>query len=64
MRHGIYTRKYEGDFLYANQALADIFEPNMLKDHVQPVSLRYKNIRDRQMFIEALRQSGSVDSFG
>jgi PAS domain S-box-containing protein len=61
---GIYTTNIEGDFLYANQALADIFEFEYAEKIMsQPVSLRYKNIRDREMFIEALRKSGSVDSY-
>jgi len=61
---GIYTTTIQGDFIYANQALADIFEFEYAEKIMsQPVTLRYKNIRDRQMFIESLRKSGSVDSF-
>ncbi len=61
---GIYTTTIQGDFLYANQALADIFGfESAEKIMSQPVTLRYKNIRDRQLFIETLRKSGAVDSF-
>jgi PAS domain S-box-containing protein len=61
---GVYTTNIQGDLLYANQALANILGfKSAEKMMSQPVTLLYKNIRDRQIFIETLRKSGALDSF-
>jgi len=61
---GVYRSTIEGRFLYVNEAMSRIFEcgspEEMLSEKVQ---LRYKNPKDREGFIEKIRQDGSVSNY-
>jgi len=61
---GIYKTNLKGDFLFANNALAKIFEfrspEEMMTKSVSPV---YKNPEDRNVLIKNLKNTGKVDNF-
>jgi len=61
---GVYITNLKGDFLFANNALAKIFEfrspEEMMTKSVPSV---YKNPEDRNVLIKNLRKTGKVDNF-
>ncbi len=64
---GIYRTSLQGDFLYANQALAEIGEyaspGEMIKAVGGKVVTLYKNPGDRKVLLDALKKSGQVEGF-
>ncbi len=61
---GIFKTNKNGDVLYANKAIAALFEfdspEGMMAEGALP---RYKNPEDRKRFIQMLRSNGKVDQF-
>lgn len=59
---GIYRSNINGEFLFANKALADIFEFTSVAEIMRLGTLqRYKNVNDRAKFIEMLKKTGRID---
>ncbi len=61
---GIYKTNLKGNILYANKALAKIFEfesPEKLRQ--SSILLRYKNPEDREVLIENLKKTGRLDNY-
>ncbi len=58
---GVYKTTLEGNFLYANNALARIFEYENADEVMRlPVGMRYKRPEDREAFLNALKERGEV----
>ena len=61
---GIYRTRLNGDIVYANEALAKIFDfktpEDMMKENV---ILRYSNIERRKELLNQLKEKGSVNNF-
>jgi len=58
---GIYKTNLNGDILFANEALARIFEFDSPEEMISVgILLRYKNLKDRQALIETLQKEGKV----
>ncbi|MEK7870933.1 MAG: EAL domain-containing protein [Nitrospirota bacterium] len=61
---GIYQSNLKGEILYANDALAMIYEfespEEMTSEGAVP---RYKNLKDREVLLENLKKSGKVNNF-
>ncbi len=61
---GIYQSNLKGEILYVNDALARIYEfespEEMISEGAAP---RYKNLKDREVFLENLKKSGKVNNF-
>lgn len=61
---GVYKSSLKGNMLYANEALAKIFEFNSPDEMMQGGALsRYKNPKDREVLIESLKKTGKLDGF-
>lgn len=61
---GVYRSTIEGRFLYVNEAMAHIFECGSPKEMLsEDVQLRYKSPKDREGFIERLKQHGAVSNY-
>lgn len=61
---GIYKTNLKGDFIFANDALAKIFEYRSPEEMItKSVPSVYKNPEDRNVLIEILRKKGKVDNF-
>lgn len=60
---GVYKTNLNGDVLYANEALAQIFEFETQQEFIAAgVTTRYANSEDRIAFIEKLKQTGRIES--
>ncbi len=58
---GVYRATPEGNFLYANYALANIFECENSDEMLRlPVRMRYKRPEDRETFLNILKERGKV----
>ncbi|MBM4308145.1 MAG: PAS domain S-box protein, partial [Deltaproteobacteria bacterium] len=58
---GIYKTNLKGDILFANEALAEMFEFESPEEIMSVDMLsRYKNLRDREVLIENLKKDGKV----
>jgi len=61
---GIYKSTLDGRMLYVNEALANMFDFDSSADMIRQGALAlYKNDRDRDRFLAAIQQSGSVSYF-
>jgi len=61
---GIYKTNFKGDLIYANEALAKMLEFESPKEMMrESVPRRYKNPKDREVFIENLKEKGRVEKF-
>jgi len=61
---GIYKTNLRGDILYANKALAAIFEFASPEEMMQVgVDALYDNFSDRQVFVDKLKETGSVRDY-
>lgn len=61
---GVYKTNINGDYLYANPALAKIFEFDSPEEMAtQKVFARYKNPQDRLLFIESAKKTGTLDNY-
>lgn len=61
---GVYKTNLKGDILFANEALAKIFNFQSADDMLDDsVLARYKNKKDREFLIEDLKKKGSVNNF-
>lgn len=61
---GIYRTNLRGDILYINEALAKILEFESVEEMMSGgVLVRYKNYKDREILIETLKKSGSINNF-
>ncbi|MGD9241589.1 MAG: PAS domain S-box protein [Desulfobacterales bacterium] len=61
---GVYETNLDGDILYINDAMANIFEWDSPQEAIgQNVELTYKDIRDREVFLKILNQHGRVENF-
>ena len=61
---GIYRTSISGEFLYANDALAKIFEfPSPEALQVESSPMRYRNPSDRAIVLQRLRDHGSLQNF-
>ncbi len=61
---GIYRSNFKGDLLFANNALAAIFEFDSPEEMVKEGMLaRYKDAGAREAFLNALRETGRVEAF-
>jgi len=61
---GVYKTNLKGDVLYANAALAKMFEFESLEElMLEGVLRRYKNPKDREVLIENLKKNGKVENF-
>ncbi len=61
---GIYKTNLKGDFLFANDALAKIFEFHSPEEMMtKSVPSVYKNPEERNVLINNLKKKGKVDSF-
>jgi len=61
---GVYQSNLKGDFLYANQALANILEYESPEEllYVDVVTI-YKNPELRSIFIEEIKKTGQINTF-
>lgn len=61
---GVYQTNIKGNILYANEALASIFEFESIEE-MMSVSMfeRYKNPDDKEVLIEKLKKTGKVTNF-
>ena len=61
---GVYRTHLKGDFLYVNDAMVKMFEfespEELISFGVLPI---YKNLKDREVLIENLKDTGKVDDF-
>ena len=61
---GVYKTHLKGDFLYVNEAMVKMFEfespEELISFGVLPI---YKNLKDREVLIENLKNTGKVDDF-
>ena len=61
---GVYRTHLKGDFLYVNEAMVKMFEfespEELISFGVLPL---YKNLKDREVLIENLKNTGKVDNF-
>jgi len=61
---GIYQTNLKGDILYANQALARMFEFESVEELQSiPVTKLYKDPKRREVLIESLQRSGRLSNF-
>ncbi len=61
---GIYKTNLKGNILYVNEALSKILEFDSPEEIMkESVLVRYKNIKDRELLIEYLREKGKVEKF-
>ncbi|TAN38336.1 MAG: PAS domain S-box protein, partial [Nitrospirae bacterium] len=61
---GVYRATPEGKFLYVNDAMVSIFECENAEEMLQlPVGARYKNRRDREVFLNTLKKQGKVPHY-
>ena len=61
---GVYQTNISGDILYANQAFADMFGYKSPEEMMSiNVGTLYKNIRDRQRFIEDIKKDGKLKNY-
>ena len=61
---GVYETNLDGDILYINDAMAKIFEYESPEEAIgQTVEIVYKDIRDRELFLESLKKDGHVENF-
>jgi PAS domain S-box-containing protein len=61
---GIYRTNLAGDHLYANEALAKIFEfPSPAALQAESAPMRYRNPSDRAVLLQRLRDHGSLQNF-
>ncbi|MBW1896188.1 MAG: PAS domain S-box protein [Deltaproteobacteria bacterium] len=61
---GVYKTKLDGNILYVNGALVEMFEFESQEEMMaDPVLLRYDNLDDRQALIAELKKSGRVTNF-
>ncbi|MFQ6073622.1 MAG: PAS domain S-box protein [Candidatus Bathyarchaeia archaeon] len=61
---GVYRTNLQGDILFANVALARMFEFESPEEMMsERVLRRYKNPKDREVLIENLKKTGKVDNF-
>ena len=61
---GIYETDINGSIIYINDAMIKIFEWESLEEAIgQNVAVVYKNIRDRDAFLEILKKNGHVKNF-
>ncbi|MBI5699467.1 PAS domain S-box protein [Candidatus Saganbacteria bacterium] len=61
---GVFTSRLNGDFLYANEALAKIYEFNSVEELMhEGVIKRYRNPKDRDNFLEKLKKDSQVSNF-
>lgn len=61
---GVYTTNPEGDILYVNEALAQMFEFDSPEEMISGgVLAKYKNTVDREVLIKNLKKTGTVNNF-
>ncbi len=61
---GIYTSTLAGEFLYVNEAFVRMAEFDSIDEMLsENVGSRYKNPGERQVLIEELKETGTVDNF-
>jgi len=61
---GVYETDIKGNILYINDAMAKIFEWESPQDAIgKTVDIAYKNIEDRDAFLEILKKNGHVENF-
>ncbi len=61
---GVFKSNFKGDFIYANKALARIFEYDTVDDMIPGgVLTRYENPEDREALMKALMKNGSVANY-
>ncbi len=61
---GIYKTNVKGNILYANNALTNMLEFESPEEMIrQGVLTRYKNVKDRDVLIESLKEKGRVTNF-
>jgi PAS domain S-box-containing protein len=61
---GIYKSTLDGKMLYVNEALANMFEYDSSADMIRQGAIAlYRDERDRERFLAAIQQSGSVHYF-
>ncbi|MBI4848703.1 MAG: PAS domain S-box protein [Nitrospirae bacterium] len=61
---GVFTTTLKGEIIYVNDAMLRMFEYDNLEELLKSsVPSRYKNSGDREVFIEAIKENGRVDSY-
>jgi len=61
---GVYETDIKGNILYINDAMAKIFEWESPQEAIgKTVDIAYKNIEDRDAFLEILKKNGHVENF-
>ncbi len=61
---GVYKTNLKGDIIYVNSALSDMLEFESSEElRESGVIARYKNIKDRDILIDKLRDTRTVDNF-
>lgn len=61
---GVYKTNVQGDILYANSALAEIFEFESLEEmKAEGVLVRYKNPRDREFLLDSIGSTAKTQDF-
>ena len=61
---GVYETDIKGNILYINDAMAKIFEWESPQEVIgRGVDIAYKNIEDRNAFLENLKKNGHVENF-
>ena len=61
---GVYKTNFKGDLIYVNEALAKMLEFESPEEMmVEGVIPRYKNSKDRELFLEIMKESGRVANF-
>jgi len=64
MLNGVYKTNLDGDYVYANERLAQIFGYDSVDELFQDgIVARYKNIEDRELLLDILKKDGSVERF-
>jgi two-component system cell cycle sensor histidine kinase/response regulator CckA len=61
---GVYKTSLKGDIIYANEALAKMFEFESPEEMTaKGVISRYKNSKDRESFLKIVKKSGRINNF-